>query len=503
MKAMYPLAFAALLAGCSDNPHDRFVRAQKEFAAHDFRSAQLDLAAALAANPADPAALELHARNALAMGDGIAAKSSLEKLRADRRPADFALLLGEAALLRGQADAAMSAVASDDRAEAHRIRALAWLLDEDEAKAATEFAAGVAAAGPKARLLADYARFKLHAGDVPGSRAVAAQALKEDPASLDAMLIDAQLAVATGDLGRALQGYDKLLAVWPTNLAAVSGKAAVLGDLGRTKDMEQTLKLVESRAGADPQVAFLQARAAAARKDWKVARDILQANEAKLADQDGASLLYGQVLSALGQHRLAQARLAPLVSKSPQDLLARRALAKAQLAAGDAKAAVETLRPLAASPLTDAADLRLLAQTAQTAGDPDAGRFAERARFPHPRALAKALADGDAAMRARNWGNAIAIYEQLLAATDGKNPIILNNIAYAQGRVGNKAAALNYAQKALAIDPGNPSIMDTAAMLMLQNGGDRGRALSLLRNAAAKAPGNATIRQHLAQAERG
>jgi len=503
MKLVYPLAIALLLAGCGDNPQERFARAQKEFAAHDFRAAQLDLAAAMEAGLADPAVLELHARNALAMGDGIAAKASLDKLPAGGRPVDYVLLQGEAALLRDQPDAALAAVGSDPRAEAHRVRALAWLQKEDSEKAGAEFAAGVGASGPKARLLADYARFKLHAGDTAGAQALAAQALKEDAGSLDAQLVSAQLAVAGGDLAGALSQYDKVIAGWPGNLAAITGKAGVLGDLGRTKDMEAALKLAEGTAGADPNLAFLQARAAAARRDWKAARDILQANETRLAGRDDAALLYGQVLAAMGQGEQARAKLAPLVARDPQNLLARRALAQAQLAAGDAKGATDTLRPLAAIATSDVADLRLLAQAAQKAGDPDAARFAERARFPHPQALAKALADADTAMKARNWGNAIALYERILAVTDGKSALVLNNIAFAQGQVGNKTAALDYAQRALAIDPGNPSIMDTVAMLLVETGGDRNKALSLLRAAAGKAPGNTAIRDHLAQVEKG
>jgi Flp pilus assembly protein TadD len=445
--------------------------------------------------------LELHARNALAMGDGVAAKASLEKLPAGKRPADYVLLLGEAALLRGLPDEALAAVGQDPRAEAHRVRAVALLQQEDEAGAALAFAAGAGASGPKARLLADYARFKLHGGDTAGALALATQALKEDGGSLDALLIDAQLAVARGDLGGALTRFDKVLAAWPGNLAAVTGKAAVLGDLGRTKEMEAALKLAEG--SADPSIAYLQARAAAARRDWKAARDILQANEERLAGRDEAVLLYGQVLAEMGQGEQARARLQPLLTRDPQNIQVRRALARAQLAAGDAKGAVETLRPLAGSPTSDAADLRLLADAAKKAGDPDAARLAERAKFPQPQALAKALADADTAIKAGNWGNAIALYERILAVTDGKNPLVLNNLAYAQGQVGNKSAALDYAQRALKADPANPSIMDTVAMLLIETGGDRGKALALLREAAAKAPGNATIKAHLAQAEKG
>lgn len=503
MKALYPLSIALLLAACGDNPQERLARAQKEFAAHDYRAAQLDLAAALAADPNNPVLLELHARNALAMGDGVAAGASLDKLPADKRPADFALLQGEAAVLRDQPDAALALLGTDGRAEAHRLRALAQLQKEETGKAAEAFAAGLGGAGPKARLLADYARFKLHAGDVAGAQALLAQAAKEDSGLLDVQLVSAQLVTAKGDLAGALVHYDKALSAYPGNLAALTGKAAVLGDLGRTKEMEAALMLAAGASGADPSVAYLQARAAAARRDWQAARDILQANEEKLAGRDDAALLYGQVLSAMGQNEQARAKLAQLVSKDPQNLLARRALAQAQLGAGDAKGAVDTLRPLAASPLTDVADLRLLADAAKKAGDPDAARFAERARFPHPQALAKVLADADTAMKAGNWGNAIASYERIMAVTDGKNPLVLNNLAYAQGQVGNKTAALDYAQRALKVDPANPSIMDTVAMLLIETGGDKERAVALLRAAAAKAPGNATIRSHLAEAERG
>jgi len=122
--------------------------------------------------------------------------------------------------------------------------------------------------------------------------------------------------------------------------------------------------------------------------------------------------------------------------------------------------------------------------------------------LPVEQELARTLADADAAMKARNWGNAIAAYERIMSVTDGRNPLVLNNLAYAQDQVGNKQVALGYALRALKEAPQNPSVMDTAAWLLIQTGGDRARALQLLRAASDKAPQNAPIRAHLQAAQR-
>ena len=89
-----------------------------------------------------------------------------------------------------------------------------------------------------------------------------------------------------------------------------------------------------------------------------------------------------------------------------------------------------------------------------------------------------------------------------MAVTDGRNALVLNNLAFAQDQVGNKQVALDYALRALKQAPGNASVMDTAGWLMIQTGGDKARALQLLRTAAQKAPENATIAAHLAAATR-
>lgn len=251
------------------------------------------------------------------------------------------------------------------------------------------------------------------------------------------------------------------------------------------------------------QVAYLQARAAAARGDWSTVRSVLQANEKALEGKDEATVLYAQALVALKQPEQARARLQPLLTRNPQSAMIRRELAKAQLAAGDARGAVETMRPFAEVQTADAEDLRLLARAAAASGDPEAAKLAEKAKYPSPQALAATLAQADTAMKQGNWGNAVAAYDRILAVTDGSNALVLNNMAYAQGQLGNSAKALDFAERALKAAPGNASVMDTLGWLLVESGKDKARGLKLLQDAAAKAPGNAAIRQHLDKARQG
>lgn len=503
MKFPLPIALALAMGACTQNPQSSFESAQKSYAAHEYKAAQLSLVNAIAAEPGNPAFNELRARVALAQGDGVTAKAVLLKLTRPNQPADFSVLIGEAELLSQQPRAAVAAVMGLESAEAWRIRALAALIENDRAGAETAFAKGQSGSGNKARLFADFARFRLHAGNLPEAERLAQISLAQDGKSLDARLVRAHIEVAKGDLARALATFGEVEQDYPGNLAAITGKAGVLGDLGRTKEMEEALNGAKGAIGHDPVLAYLQARLAAAKGDWKSTRQILQANEEWIRGREDAALLYARALSELGQPQLAMSQLKPILAAHPDNIAVRRELGRVQLKAGDAAGAVATLKPLGATAISDANDLRLLAAAATKAGGSDAAKLAERAKYPSPQSLIRAVSEADSAMKARNWGNAIALYESILSVTDGRNPVVLNNMAFAQSQVGNKKLALEYALRALKEAPQNASVMDTAGMLLAETGTDRRRAIELLSAAARLAPGNQNIQMHLRQLRQG
>lgn len=496
------LAAVAVLTGCGLSAEEKVRRAEESFAAHQFASARLDLLGALEERPEDRRAKELLARTLLELGDGEAAAAALERLAASgAAPADLAVLRAEADLLRGRFREAIDKVAADATPDAWRVRALAHMRLGDVAAATTAFANGAKAKGPAARLLAEHARFELGRGDRATARKLAEAAMAADPKALEAQIATAQVAAADGRLKDALAAYQAASAAYPESRPALIGRIATLGDLGRTAEMTPLLEDLARRAPDDNAVIYLGARLAAATGDWEKTRKTLQGMEARMDEVPEARLLYGQALAELGQNEQATVNLQRYVRRNPGHRMARRLLAEAQLASGDAAAAVATIRPLAVRPEANPQELAVMAAASRAAGSPDAAAFAARAQFPAAEMLASELALADNAMKREDWQGAARAYRRIVEVTDGRNVLVLNNLAYVEGRLGNHDAALKLAKQALAIAPDNPSVLDTAGWLMVQ-AGDRTGGLPLLRKAARLAPDNPAIARHLAEAGR-
>jgi len=498
------LLLSTLLAGCGDSPEQRLARARDSFSTHEYRKARLDLASVLKEDPANAAVLELLARVNLASQDAVGAETMLDRLKAaGRTPADYPLLMAEIDVMRGRHDEAIKRLEGNQSAEAYRIRALALLGKGDTAGAEQAFAAGARAGGPRGRLLGDYAHFVLATGDKERAQALATQAMAEKPAQLGALLANAEIAQVRGQAMEALKFYDTALIDYPESRAALIGKIAILGEIGRINEIRTLVDDALKENPKDLDYIYLQARLAAVDNNWPKVREILQPHEGELVGTSPGRLLYAEALLQIGQPEQARVMLTEILRSQPGHRQARFLLGRSQLASGDAKAALDTLQPIATRPDATPQELALIAKASQQAGDPSATALAGRAAFPTAELLAGEFAKGDAAMRARNWMAAIKAYERIMGETDGRNVLVLNNLALAYNQVGNKDKALDFAERALKLAPDNASVMDTMGWLLHQAGKDRDRAVALLREAARRAPGNRNIAEHLAMAERG
>jgi tetratricopeptide (TPR) repeat protein len=502
MKHTYLLPLLALVSACADSPADSLAKAETAFAANDYSSAKIYLAAALGQEPNDPKMLLLQAKTLLALGDGEAAAGALARLTKGQKPEPaIARLMAEAELLRGRGQDIEAILTGLSDAEAERLRGLAAIQAKDLNAAAAHFDAAVRAGG-NGRAYADYARFRLLSGDVAGAQDMAARAQKADPKGLDTLLVLAQIASQAGQYQQALGHYTSAEKLFPASLAALTGKAAILGELGQLDDMEAVIAQVSKRAPNDRDIVYLNARLAMAREQWTKVRDLVQNTKAEISTSDPLRLIYGEALLQLKQAELAISQIAPIAAQQPNNRAALALLARSKFAAGDAAGALKAIQPVADSQQARPEELALAAKFAKASGDPAATSYLSRAKQPAPRVLASDLAEGDAAIRQGNWAKAVIAYQRIIAATDGKNVLVLNNLAYALSMLGRHTEAVKYADLALKGAPDNASVLDTAGWVRFRSGGDLAESQRLLRMAAEKAPDNLTIRAHLAEAMR-
>jgi len=115
----------------------------------------------------------------------------------------------------------------------------------------------------------------------------------------------------------------------------------------------------------------------------------------------------------------------------------------------------------------------------------------------HPKDIAVRGYLAERALRKKDY-KVSARYYQAILAQDPENALMLNNLAWVLGEMGDPKA-LSYGEKALSLSPNSPSILDTVGTLLVKKG-DAVLGVQRLQQAARIAPNQADIRLHLAKA---
>lgn len=492
-----PIALA--MASCTPPPGELFAQGEAAFEARDYRKARIQLASGLKGEPGNTAMQVLLARTLVKLGNGEGAVAQIEAMDPPvRAKQSTRTLLGEAHVLSGQFDRAIEAVDGIEADLADRVRALAFIGKTDLKRARASFETGMKRDNPAAVLIADYARFEFEQGRWNATQTLVEQALKADPDRIEAILVRADLLERRNELPESLAQHRAVLALEQGNFNARLGEARVLAKMGRGKQALAIAEQLQAIAPESPQVAAVRASVAAQGLQWGKVRQLLQPFETGLGRLPGAAILYAEALVELGLPGQALSYLSPLFKQQPGWRGLRGLYARAALESGDAGAAFDAMEPLAVRPDATKAELQLAARIAEAVGDKRAERFAKRAQTPAPERIGGELARADRALRNKQWSEAEAAYLAILDQVAGGNALTLNNLAYAQGRLGKTEQALGHALKAVELEPENASILDTAAVLLVESG-SREEGLAMLEKAAAIAPRNASVQRHLSQ----
>lgn len=419
--------------------------------------------------PGSPLPFNLRGRALLAANDRAGARGSFDQALA-LAPGYFPAIDGLAAVdLADKRPAAarqrFEALLEKEPRHAAALLALANLraasggsTDEVAELLGRAIAEQPSAIAPRLRLV----DLRLRANDGAGAMAAAQDAVAALPESADALDSLGRVQLARGEPDAAAASFRKLVALQPrttlpllrlaTAQQAGKDKAAAADSLRRALVLQPGL--LEAQRGL--------VTLALESRDFAAALSLARAVQAQRPKEAAGYLFEGEVEAAQKHWGLAAAVYQRGLKQLPSSDLARRAHA-ALGAAGPAEARE---------------------------------RFAASWLKAHPQDAVFRLYLGDVAAAQGDFVGAETMYTAVLALQPAQ-PEALNNLAWVSGRLG-RPGALAYAEKAVALTPGNPTHLDTLAMLLAQKG-DVSQALSWQRKALALQPANRLLQLNLAR----
>lgn len=481
--ALFVLLWAMTALGLADSG-DQLAQARQLVAERQFIAASIVLKDLLQADPDAGAARVELGRVYLHQRQAEAARKEFETALAARPDLVEARLgLAEAWLLLGDLDAVLEQIASLDGSDpATRILSGRLALAQGRTEAARDAFTQAAAALPQDPWPAyGLALLATEETDPQSSLEALEQVIADFPDFTEARLLRAELHHRQGEHADALAHLDRLLASDPEDLAARAMRAEALISLDRMTEAAAELDAI-ARLGRVSSVPYMQAVMAFQAGDWAEALARIDGFLGVAPRHPNALALAGLAHLYLGHSASALSHLERAVSAQPGNLIARRGLAMAYLAADDPRRAATALAPVAA--VAPVAEVIAVAQALVDAGAPASAEpliEIATAAAPSERAIMLRLAQVQAA--SGDYTAAIATLNAYLddAASDWQVRAQLAEVQWAAGEV---TAAIAVAAALAEEFPDNPALVALHGRLLLASGQDPVQGRALLEQAA-------------------
>lgn len=347
------LMVAMLLAACSDKPEAMILSAKDYLAKNDTRAAVIQIKNALQSDPNLPEARFLLGSALLDSGDPVGAETELRKALDLKHPQDTVVPpLAQAMLAQGQARklteefALVHLTQPQAKASLQMSLASAYAMQSKPDLAQSALNAALLAEPGYAPALIAKARQRAGQGDIDGALAMVDDVIAKSPKNHEAWKLKGDLLLfAKNQPGDALAAYRKTVEFRPDFMAGHAAVTTILlqkGDLtGATAQIEQLKKFALNH----PQTKYLEAQLAFQKKDFKLAKDLVQ-QVLRVAPTNVQGLqLAGAVELQLNSLPSAEGYLSRAVQAAPTLALARRLLVLTYLRSGQPAKAMAALLP--------------------------------------------------------------------------------------------------------------------------------------------------------------
>jgi tetratricopeptide (TPR) repeat protein len=352
-------------------------------------------------------------------------------------------------------------------------------------------------------------------------------ALDNQPAG---MLLASAIDYQTGNVQQAITRLSQLVSMQPENRKARKLLAAAQWKLGDASATVATLQPMVDRSDADSYSLTLMGKALAKQGDSQKA-SVYLARAAQPQQRTATALISPQVspkqlamlrFSAKERPNDPQAQIqliGALLSNGLSDealQLARRLQAQnpgvpdAHVLVGDSlgmrgdfAGAAQEYRKAGNLAFTEPVAMRMIEALRRSNQQAEASRVLALFLQQNPRSVSAQLLAATGHLQAKQWPQAIQIYEGLRKRLGDNDAVMLNNLAWAYSELGDYDRSIPLARRAWALDKQNPATADTLGWLLFKSGKDKAQGMALLERAARGAPTDAQIRQHLEAARRG
>lgn len=347
------ISIALLLTGCKEDPQALLASAKDYLAKNDTKAAIIQIKNVLQSDPNSSEARFMLGRAFMDSGDPAGAELELRKALDLKHPQELVVpLLAKSLLDQGRAKELISELANTELSEPASTANLQMALASAYAQqgnmdlSQSSLDRALAADPHHIPALVAQAKQKAELRDHDGAMAMVDAILTKAPDSHEAWKLKGDLSLyAKSSIDDALVAYRKAVQIKPDFLAAQAAVASLLMQQGNLTDATIQIEGMQKYAPNHPRTHFLQAQLAFQKKDFKLARDLVQQVLKATPSNIQGLQLAGAVELQFNAWPQAQAYLSKALEAAPQLTLARRLLVVAYLRGGQPAKAMETLLP--------------------------------------------------------------------------------------------------------------------------------------------------------------